>query len=1128
MTPDPGDPDGEREGFTRREMVTAMGGLGIATAGAQTSRGTTEGNTGTEQSKAATWTGQQGGVPGLAGAFDSMHVLCTGGVELSEATAGFSANAARLTEDAVEALHADDFWTGTAVGTEGPPLTVGLDSSTRWFIEQGLDAGFRPAVDLPVTLDASALDRFFASIPERERFVSPDGSSVENPGDLAARTLGGDLVETANGNLVPSIHAAGVRDLFETIAADAATLGAGGLKLDLAGVVSQRDFSTWARAAFTDHLRTLGTAKRDELGVENPGELDPVAEIERRVPTDGDRHPATDPLYREFVFEHQRAVRSFVVDVRSTFSDALEEAVADEATGEEAPVRDPEVVANVGGITTAPESIPLVTDAATRGVVGGQRTVPPVRVTEFASKLAAAVGDNRGVRFGSHRFDPPATDRFPATERDDGVHVDALAVDFAESIANGCVGSTSLTGWRGRDQGSARPLSERVGNWVGADGSVPTELIDLTGFAWATREILRAGTPAHDVAVVVSVPTLLWQRAPAWGRSAADVIDSAVGTATVLRRESRAYDVLVFRHPELSGDGNFDRLAEYEQVILPSVSCLSAAQRAAVREFLDDGGHLVVTGDRPSRTANFEPADGTFAETLESHPGADLLDGAPGRAVRRGAGDGQTLARSLESRPRRVAVDADPPVGLTHRVTGGESGRGVVQLVNYDLDPETGVIRERNDVRVSVSANLPFEPGTANLLRPGRRPESLEIDPRDGRFAVTVPLFGTWGVVVFGSNAGSVGAGGQRSLADDALRHASTVIESAFGRGRHFGLEDARQLHRRAGEALFYGTEWLAQLIASQAVTVARRATRPPVIGIDTAHGQSAAGHPPARFAGLSDRLPPGVRTVRVTEWTPEVLDGLDGLVVPPPLPDAGFTTGEADVLEAFVTAGGGVLVLGDAGVDAAFASVLSRFDVEFNGRTLRAKPPADRWTVTRRHVDRIDRTVGRISGTGGTTVTLPTGARTLFAVASRPESVLVGVDDGGEDRITPATDRPITGVIEPGAGAVVVHGDVGSAMDLDRLGDATGTVLSNAIRYLYDRSLAADRRRTTPLPGTESGSAPSSPTRSPSGTATPPSASPDSTATAVETHGFGPGLGACAFALALAWQARRRRSEKR
>lgn len=1047
------------------------------------------------------------------------HIAAWGGDALYTQRKGFEKTSAERRMNSILSIHPEAFWTG-GIGLSAPPSeTGGITASVRGRHEFALDHGFTPIRGRTSEFGTPREDEWYRSLPTDRKWRWPDGSLVESHPEVVVRRIDGSAVkldERFPGDdyaFTPSLHVEGVQELFEQTAVDFVNVGTNGIWIDGGNMWGmQRDFSDWAVADFRDYLSRLSQDELDRLGVEDPESLDVVGEITSRTRLFTDDHPAEDPLYREYTKHDFRTQKAFFENLRT----ALQEAFPD---------RDKPFLlyANLADPFTYPHISTILSEPMTFSAGEAQKTVPPDYIFDFETKFMAAAGrfENSAFHMGSHLWFEAPREAIFGSDIDLSIpRTDLLGVHFAEQIANRTVGVADFQG----DCCTTPSIQEQPGNWLRPDGSLPDELRELTAFAWSTRELLRGGKFAHDIAVVRSIPTDLWNTgAHPWQIDNDDIKASFGGAANVVTEAHRPYDVLIFGHPDLWDDEvMLDRLGTYEQVILPSVTCVSAAQRNALASALDNGVHVIVTDDRPGKDADFEALSASERSEILDHPNATVLQDTPARDYWNGKGDGTALRAALAERDPLVATDVDSGLELTVQ-RHADPDRIVIQAVNYDFDLDAGEMNTVTDLSLEVSNDFGIDLSTATYHRPGQAPETLPVDISGDRASLTLPSLDVWGVLVLGPDKAVVSLAGEGSAAGETISAAESAVEGASGERRTAGLDYARQFLTYAREADSYGAHARAQSAAGDALDAAEAATEVPTVGIDTGHGQPDAGHPYDFFTEFRDAFLDPVEFTEVTEWTEATFDELEVLVVPPTYEHQGgafeFTDAEADLLGEFVAEGGGVLFLARGGIAHDHTVVTEQFDLAFKRGPVRHIPTAadtqsSIWGSTLRTAEphRLNRTVLRTGAEDPSAVVNPPADATVLLEYPEDAEVwreLCG-DNERQDCDADAAGEPFSVLLNHEKGTVIAHGSVRHSKPhsgitefetpwLDGL-----SVLRNGVQYMATRSFEARTQTDTETPPPNNTGTPA-----PNDTETPTSndtqtTTPNDTSASDEGTGFG------------------------
>lgn len=971
-------------------------------------------------------------------------VLAWGGNTLFRRESGFDTLHRQEIVEGILSTHPDTFWSTRIVGFEGPPRDTYFVGDARLQVDFARMYGFDTVVGRMGELGTHRANEWYDSLPEAERWRWPNGSIVEEQVETAATSPDGDprsIGERGPGEdftFEPSKHAKPIRDIFAKTAIDVGHFGTSGLWIDGGTNWGYRDFSGWAESAFRKHLSTLTEDELASLGVDDPDTIDAVDAILDKTPPGSSENPATDPLYREFVKQDYLAIRGFFEHVRTE----LEEEFPDER-------EELVLFANQAAFMDAPELITITAGPLDFPGMEAQLSVPPDFVYEFIHKFGTAV--NSYERPGFHMGTAVVRESVEEAIRRGGLDTDSVQTDlvrtqFAEQVAHGSIGTVNLAG-----DYNVGSLNEVPDNWMRPDGTVPGPLREITGFAAANRGFLRSGDFAHDVAVVLSIPTLMWNRASDWGIDNENVVHSFAGACQTARKAGRPYDVLLFGHPDLFDDSTMlERLGGYGQVVLPTVECISDEQLSALESFLDSGGEVICTGGRPIRTEDYERRTASELAVFD-HKRATVMDRSPGRDVWRGTGSGRPISAALDSRDPQVELGGDPNCSVTVRLDR-DIPRTIVQVVNYEFDLGHGRTRALSDLSMTVRGLEGA--GACRLYRPGEAPVDVDVEATTGGVRVTIPMIDQWAVLVFGGSEAAVRHAGDESAAKETIQRAKHAIDEADGAGRVVDLPVARIQLDRAELALETGSYEYTVRTAEVARETADAAIPVPRVGVDVTHGQPESG------MGYDDIEPfrsavDDVDFVALTEWTEEILDSLDAVIVPPAIQNEvaragltvgenGFSENESRNLKAFVEHGGSVLLFGAIDLWDGWKPISSPFGVSFDGGPVRGAG-GDRYVVQadRSHQFYPTETAPFVFPRLGTTFSCPEDATILYRFANSDRPNGISLEDGS------IAGEPATALFKHGGGLVFVHASGDNLMNFPAMESPTPMFLGAVTRML-------------------------------------------------------------------------------
>jgi hypothetical protein len=276
-------------------------------------------------------------------------------------------------------------------------------------------------------------------------------------------------------------------------------------------------------------------------------------------------------------------------------------------------------------------------------------------------------------------------------------------------------------------------MTAPYGSWMGSTIQdsfwAPHDLlVDVQGFLAEHDELIGVSS-RNDLAVVDSVAS---NRALVHRADASDNLTNARDDSVVVphRVATRAltsagapYDEVLFVDGVVADDlTTAADLRRYRTVVLPACWSLTERQLTALMHYLDDGGHVVVTGD--------------VATTAAADARARLL-GHP-RCVRASHDD----AGGLQRHDPQVQVSGGLAVNL-HAVPAGTAAH----LVNYGYDDERDAASTCHDV--SLRVRLPHACTRGVLVRPNQDDCEIAVKPDGDRLAVEVDAVEVYAIVLF-------------------------------------------------------------------------------------------------------------------------------------------------------------------------------------------------------------------------------------------------------------------------------------------------------------------------------------------------------------------------------------------
>ncbi|MFD1644402.1 hypothetical protein [Haloarchaeobius litoreus] len=1015
----------------------------------------------------------------------------------------------------IQGFHPDALdWDSLMAFDEGDIRTYeSQNAQLAYSLETGLPGtvGRNVTINIP---DDDAVEKYQAVFDAHDwRF--PDGSPVEHPNDLLAEQFDGtphDIEYAFETNGIPSVFAPGAVDVLMYVARKRLAAGYSTFWIDGIGVFRFQglDFSVWAQDAFRTHLESLAADRRRELGIDDPASFD-IREYlrdEGLAPDDGG-DPFEDPVFREYLLHHHRGIKDFFAACRQRLQELFPERMD---------AGDIQLYGNhfMGGFGHPQAANIYVSDHLDIIHVEHFPRVDPA--VDYHYKLERAIG----------RFSKPATAKGTLTELGESnpggfdpenQYPNLKRFQVAESYAMGAQLKIPLTG------GAAYSTDQVVVNWIQADGTVPERLQSFVDFLWTHERFLDDVDPDARVAVVWSLPTLLWNNERQWNVGVAGDsprISSFVGTTTLLREAQISYDVLVFGHPSLWDDGDqLDRLADYDAVVLPGVESVTDAQLTVLETYLGDGGHIVTSGSAPSRDGMYEPRDDTAA--VFEHDGTTVLADDPGRTKnQRGETTGE-LRAALESAGVRSATARDDPTLSVSRHVQSAPERVVVHALNYDYTVETDTFESKTDVELSIPTP-DFAVGAARYYTPEERTD-LSVTEDGETLSVTLPELDEWGFVVLAPSADALVDGAAEVDARARTEAVETELTAASEDGRDWAdsfvsAEVYQDAAETALEANAYGQALDAARTAEEKLADAHPR---PVIGIDIGHGQPQSVDADDPFAPLRETFPRYDYRM-VDGWDETALAELDVLVVPPALAYRGaaygFAPDEIAAVESFVDRGGSLVVLARGGVDDGVDDLTEPFGFRFQGRPV-VFPDGEDPRVEPTYPDHLlTRGVPEITFRLGTPIAERPSESTALASLPEDSEAWLHTEQPLRERSSDeesAAGSEMYATASHGDGRVTLFGMHRYHLMSDRFANVeqvVGTQLAVLGREAARASQESTDPTTTPTPSETASPTPTASTAPPS-TSTVPETSAPSLTTSTGSDGGSPGFSLTTGALA-------------
>lgn len=761
---------------------------------------------------------------------------------------------------------------------------------------------------------------WYQDLPPEQRYQFPDGTPIDDIHELAARNFY-DGRRALGSDVVPSVFAPGTVDLKSRTGGQMLQLGLNQLFIDGTGIgrITGADFSPWALSTFQTHLEGLSETRLRSLGIEDPAAFDIRAYLTDNGLAPGDTStPATDPVYREFQRVQHAGNKRFVSDLVSGIRDRTPAVVREAGTT---------IFGNQAGLAV-PVPFPIyISDVLEEINIEVTPTLPPDNPHDITAKVARAAG----------RFETPVRiegkmHRIRAVDTVQGLdpgeqYPTLMQLQVAQAYAHGAIRGLSLSSW-----GDVHN-EDVVNNWIRGDGTIDEQLQQFADFVRAHRRFLDDGDGGGRTVLAVSLPTLVWERAPQWNQYRPPHARAIRGLAHVLRRAHVPYDVRILDYPPLwDAREQAEQLMDYDTVLLPSVVCVSDRHVEAIEGALAGGSTVIATGGAPTRSEEYQARD-DLRRVLSDSEAATILEESPAPDSSPGTASTQAVRDAISTTTDQIDLGTETDVSV-NVLAQPEENRVVVHLVNFEYDSETDSVETLEGLDVTVRG-LPFDPGVCTWRTiDGRSRLSLSGDRGESSF--TVPRLDVWGFAVLGASEEAVASPGSQAAAEGAADRAQSAISAADAAGRQERLAQAAVTLSNAKASIRYGAYDQGTTLSEAAHRLASAAYRPPTVAIDTAHGQPSAVTYDAELPQLRDTFDTySYRTL--DSWSDRAFSDVDLLIVPAlgsgATGEYGFDATDLDRVQSFVRSGGSLLVLGIGRLKSGINNLTAPFGFEYDGR---------------------------------------------------------------------------------------------------------------------------------------------------------------------------------------------------
>jgi regulator of replication initiation timing len=283
-------------------------------------------------------------------------------------------------------------------------------------------------------------------------------------------------------------------------------------------------------------------------------------------------------------------------------------------------------------------------------------------------------------------------------------------------------------------------------------------------FISENRDLFKGVRTKADVALLVSVPTMVWNLVPALGLFIGwpngDYQKDVLGWARVLESMGIPYDILLLGMDGILSTDSHTRLKSYSLIIAPELSHISDTHLQAVLDFLKTGGRLIVGPSFGIYDEMHNPRPPARLSTVFSHPNVLRTEQWLGRDYQLTL-ENLTPSQHLFSlmkgavetflTSRMVITNASQNVYISVLSQRLPYERLVVHLVNYDYryDSEKDWTIPASNIGITLKIPPTFNPANVTLISPDiPSPIPLTFQLGDGSISFTVPSLKVWDIIV--------------------------------------------------------------------------------------------------------------------------------------------------------------------------------------------------------------------------------------------------------------------------------------------------------------------------------------------------------------------------------------------
>jgi hypothetical protein len=290
------------------------------------------------------------------------------------------------------------------------------------------------------------------------------------------------------------------------------------------------------------------------------------------------------------------------------------------------------------------------------------------------------------------------------------------------------------------------------------------------------KELFANTQPYSKVAVIESLPTQMWNNIPALGVRNWQDENEAFGWTRAVESMHIPYDVLLLGLDGVLSTDSISRLANYDLIIAPGLTNVSAKDLDALRSYLSIGGKLIVSNDLGTNDELNTARDPSTISDILTNPNTAVVNSGLGRtyivSLQNRNPDTSTL-HSMQSvisnklSDRLVTTDAPQNVFLNtliqwdQRIPPQENDRIQIQgnrrilihLINFNYGYDATKDWTQPAGPIQLNVTLPGNRTVSDVVLLTPDPQSqtrFKYTLNDNHLGLTIPNLDTWSIVAVG------------------------------------------------------------------------------------------------------------------------------------------------------------------------------------------------------------------------------------------------------------------------------------------------------------------------------------------------------------------------------------------